>query len=98
MKKIYLALIALISLAPAASAQTMYDALDLAKDNYYGTARTMGMGNAVTAIGGDLGTIGLNPAGSAVFNYGQVEFSPGMSISKSATRFTLPSVDNPGDQ
>lgn len=84
-----------IGLAPlfAASAQNDVDfATRLGGNHYYGTARTLGMGNAVTAVGGDIGSIGINPAGSAVFNYGQVEFSPGMSFSKSATRFTLPSV------
>ncbi|MBQ3710867.1 MAG: hypothetical protein II891_00525 [Bacteroidales bacterium] len=81
MKKISLALLALISMGVAASAQTMYDALDLAKDNYYGTARTMGMGNAVTAIGGDLGSIGLNPAGSAVAGYSTFTISQGLTIS-----------------
>lgn len=66
----------------------------LGANQYYGTARTMGMGNAVTAVGGDLGTIGINPAGSAVFNYGQVEISPGLSITagQPQARFALPSA------
>ena len=53
----------------------------LGSNHYYGTARTMGMGNTVTAVGGDLGSIGINPAGSAVFNYGQIELSPGLNFS-----------------
>lgn len=66
----------------------------LGTNHYYGTARTMGMGNAVTAVGGDLGSIGINPAGSAVFNYGQVEISPGLSIATGNTsaRVSLPSA------
>lgn len=98
MKKIYLALIALISLAPAASAQTMYDALDLAKDNYYGTARTMGMGNAVTAIGGDLGTIGLNPAGSAVAGYSTFTITNGLTISSTRSSWAPAYNENGGEQ
>lgn len=35
----------------------------------------MAVGNAVTAIGGDIGTIGINPAGSAIANYGQFVIS-----------------------
>ena len=84
-----------IGLAPlfAASAQSDVDfAARIGGNQYYGTARTLGMGNAVTAVGGDLGSIGINPAGSAVFNYGQVEFSPGLSFANSAIRFSLPSA------
>lgn len=86
-----------VSLAPlAARAQSdVFFAERLGTNHYYGTARTIGMGNAVTAIGGDLGSIGINPAGSAVFNYGQVELSPGISISAAgptSTRMTLPSA------
>ena len=54
---------ALLSLAAvAAGAQTMYDGLTFSQNNYYGTARSIGMGNAMTAVGGDLGSIGINPA------------------------------------
>jgi hypothetical protein len=47
----------------------MYDGLTFSQNNYYGTARSIGMGNAMTAVGGDLGSIGINPAGSAVYNF-----------------------------
>lgn len=98
MKKISLTLIALISLGAAASAQTMYDALDLAKDNYYGTARTMGMGNAVTAIGGDLGSIGLNPAGSAVAGYSTFTISQGLTVSSTKSSWAPAYNENGGVQ
>ena len=50
----------------ALSAQDWQDARYFTENNYLGTARTLGMGNAVTAIGGDPGAVGFNPAGSAV--------------------------------
>lgn len=79
MKKIALA--ALLSLpAIAAGAQTFSDALLFSENNYYGTARTIAIGNAVTALGGDLGTVGINPAGSAVASYSQFTISPGLAI------------------
>ena len=56
----------------AALAQTAYDAFLFSETNYEGTARTVAMGNAFTALGGDLGSISLNPAGSAVAKYSQV--------------------------
>ncbi|MCR5561673.1 MAG: hypothetical protein K6F58_07675 [Bacteroidales bacterium] len=82
MKKAIFTLTALLFASMAvSSAQTMYDALDLGKDNYFGTARTLGMGNAVTAVGGDLGSVALNPAGSAVAGYSTFTISQGLSIS-----------------
>lgn len=69
------------------SAQNMYDAINVSRNEYYGTARSMGLGNAVTAVGGDLGMIGINPAGSAVANYGQFVVTPGLSISYVDARY-----------
>lgn len=70
----------LILAAVPVGAQTLSDALTFSEYNYYGTARTIGLGNAVTALGGDLGTIGINPAGSAVASYSQFTFTPGFSL------------------
>ena len=67
--------------AIAAGAQTMYDGLTFSQNNYYGTARSIGMGNAMTAVGGDLGSIGINPAGSAVAGYSQFTITPNLTIS-----------------
>ena len=63
MKKTAITLL-LIGMAVCAEAQTMYDALRFSENNYEGTARTMAMGNAFTALGGDLGSISINPAGN----------------------------------
>ena len=80
MKKTFIAICMMLS-ALVAGAQTMYDALTFSQNTYYGTARSMGMGNAMTAVGGDLGSIGINPAGSAVYNYSQFTISPNVTIS-----------------
>lgn len=64
-----------------AGAQTMYDGLNFSENNYYGTARSIGMGNAMTAVGGDLGSVGINPAGSAVAGYSQFTLTPNLTIS-----------------
>jgi len=80
MKKIFV-ILQFALLAISAGAQTMEDALTFGENRYYGTARTIGMGNAVTAVGGDLGSININPAGSAVAGYSQFTVSPGFAIS-----------------
>jgi len=71
-----------------AMAQNMYDAMTYSQNNYYGTARSMAMGNAVTAVGGDLGTIGINPAGSAVAGYSQFAVTPGLAISSVSASYS----------
>ena len=62
-------------------AQTAYDAWMFSENNYEGTARSVAMGNAFTALGGDLGSISINPAGSAVAGYSQISFTPSLTIS-----------------
>ena len=69
------------TLAVAAGAQTWQDALLFSENNYSGTARGVGMGNALTAIGGDAGSLTFNPAGSAVASYSQFEITPGFTFS-----------------
>lgn len=60
--------------------QTAYDALMLSENDYEGTARTAAMGNAFTALGGDLGAVTINPASSAVSRYSQITVTPGLSF------------------
>ncbi len=85
MKKILISAVVFAAVAISAGAQTMYDALTFGKDNYYGTARTIGLGNAITAIGGDLGTLSINPAGSAVAGYSQFTFSQGLAMASTSS-------------
>ena len=93
MKKIITSLAFLMFIAGLASGQTVSDALTFGSDNFYGTARTLGMGNAVTAIGGDLGTISFNPAGGSVSAFSQFEFSTGWTTSSSISSYA-PSYDS----
>lgn len=51
----------------------------------YGTARTMGMGNAFTALGADLTSATLNPAGIGMYVESDVSLSPMMQFTKSET-------------
>lgn len=85
----------LAAFAADAGAQTVADALKFSESNYYGTARSIAMGNAFTALGGDLGSITLNPAGAAVNSFSQVAFSPNISILSSSGKYNaMPSTVN----
>lgn len=72
----------------AASAQTYYDAYNFSREEFFGTARSVAMGNALTAVGGDIGSVAINPAGSAVAGYSQVTVTPGFSISMTTSQGT----------
>jgi hypothetical protein len=54
-----------------AQSQEIKDAVRYSQDNLNGTARFQAMSGAFGALGGDLSSIGINPAGSAVFSNNQ---------------------------
>ena len=57
MKKITMIALAMFT-AVGAGAQTIYDATNIAQKELNGTARFVGMGGAMGALGGDISTIG----------------------------------------
>ena len=59
MKKITMIALAMFT-AVGAGAQTIYDATNIAQKELNGTARFVGMGGAMGALGGDISTIGTN--------------------------------------
>lgn len=77
---------ALFTFANQANAQTAYDAFSYTRQDYEGTARSVAMGNAFTALGGDLGGISINPAGSGVYRYSEASFTFGLSSSSATGR------------
>lgn len=72
---------AVLAIGLSATAQNWEDGLRFSENEYEGTARTIAMGNAFTALGGDMGSLGINPAGSAVARRSQFTVTPGMNIS-----------------
>lgn len=82
-----------VAAAVAGHAQTAYDAFLFSENDYEGTARTVAMGNAFTALGGDLGSINLNPAGSAVAKYSQFSITPSLTFTANTTKGVSPYED-----
>ncbi len=76
-KKIILCSIGFIAVAPA-MAQDAYDAAILATEDLNGTARYVGMGGAVDALGADISTISSNPAGIGMFRHSELRTSFGI--------------------
>ena len=80
MKKIItLATLGLLVAAAPISAQTVYDAAKITGKDLNGTARFVGMGGAMGALGGDISTIGTNPAGIGIYRSNDIMTSFGFS-------------------
>lgn len=71
MKK-HLIAAAVVALPLAMMAQSALDGYTLSQTELRGTARFVSMGGAFTALGGDLSTLGQNPAGVGVYRSSEV--------------------------
>lgn len=75
-------------------AQSSYGAYLLGDYQRQGTARSVAMGNAMTALGGDLGAIAINPAATAVYKYNEVSITPAVtSVNTYCNYLGAPSTD-----
>lgn len=97
MKKIF-TLIAAVAATFSAYAQGPADALRYSQLSLEGSARTIAMGNAFTALGGDIGAISVNPAGSAVMRHSEVSLSPSVIFCNDGADCLGTSVTDRGSQ
>ena len=79
-------------LAGSAKAQTIYDAAKFTGKDLNGTARFVGMGGAMSALGGDISTIGTNPAGIGIYRSNDVMTT--FSFSAYGMESTYKGLDN----
>ncbi len=78
MKKYLFFATALLLIHTATNAQTEDHALRFSSQNPTGTARSIGLGGAMGALGGDYSAIGINPAGIAVYRSSEFSFTPSL--------------------
>lgn len=71
-----------------ASAQDESDALRYSSLSPQGTARSIGIGGAVGAIGGDFTSLSVNPAGIGVYRSSELTFTPSLKLNNSDSRYT----------
>ena len=83
-KYIYLAAAALVAV-PAFAQETYLDT-KLVENDLNGTARYVGMGGAMEALGADISTISTNPAGLGLFRKSQVTLSGGLLMQTGAKK------------
>ena len=78
MKKLYTIAVMMVAAMPL-EAQETYENAKIATEDLNGTARYVGMGGALEALGADISTIGSNPAGIGVFRKSNVSVSFGLN-------------------
>ena len=94
MERIYLTVASLAFTSFVAVAQETYENTKLIDNDLNGTARYVGMGGAMEALGADLSTIGTNPAGLGLFRKGKADFSFGLVNQTGMNKFNSLSKTN----
>lgn len=74
-------------LSMGVGAQTQYDAARLMGSELNGTARFVGMGGAMSALGGDISVIGTNPAGIGIYRSNDISVSFGLNNTATKSNF-----------
>ena len=94
MKRIYLTVASLAFTSFVAVAQETYENTKLIDNDLNGTARYVGMGGAMEALGADLSTIGTYPAGLGLFRKGKADLSFGLVNQTGMNKFNSLSKTN----
>jgi len=84
-----LILVVFIILSIQLFSQSVYtdNSLLFSQNNYKGTARFVGMGGAFGALGGDLGSLSINPGGVGVFQSSELVFSPSLLLDNTESTY-----------
>ena len=69
------------------NAQNMYNVSSMFDNDLNGTARYVGMGGAMSALGADLSTMGSNPAGMAMYRRNDVSLTAGVNFNTAKADF-----------
>ena len=86
MKKIILAVYGLLMVLNM-NGQNAYDAERILNHELNGTARFVGMGGAMSALGGDISVMGSNPAGIGIFRSNDMSVSFGFNSTETESNF-----------
>ena len=85
LKYIYSFLFALLPFI--AFSQTDLDALRYSRLQSIGSGRTMAVGGAFGALGGDFSVLSTNPAGIATYRHSEISLTPSMVLNQTASSF-----------
>lgn len=93
MKNIYLLIFACIT-GIQINAQNISDVVRYSSIDQIGTARTLGVGSAFGAMGGDFSVININPAGIADYRISEFTFTPSLRGYKTDAWFVKDASNN----
>lgn len=94
MKKRTIAWALALLIGTTAGAQTVYDAMNITQKELNGTARFVGMGGAMGALGGDLSTMNTNPAGIGIYRSCDVATTLSYNILSTSSEYMNNRFDN----
>lgn len=80
--------------ALSAAAQETYENARLIEDDLNGTARYVGMGGAMDALGAEISTMSSNPAGVGMFRHSNISVSGGLVVQQGGADFRNGSTTN----
>ena len=87
MKKLYMSVVVLSLFGMPTMAQETYENTKLVDNDLNGTARYVGMGGAMEALGADISTMSSNPAGIGLFRKSKIDMSLGLVSQQDAVKF-----------
>lgn len=94
MKKYILVASLLLLSIGGAKAQTLYDGVLFSQKDLSGTARFVGMGGALGALGADISTMGVNPAGIGLYRSNDANFTVGYTNTQVKSNYLGNKYDN----
>lgn len=87
MKLKYIYSVALTFLVSWTFGQTDIDALRYSRLQVIGSGRTMAVGGAFGALGGDFTTLSTNPAGIATYRHSEVSLTPSFALNNTSSNY-----------
>ena len=86
MKK-FINIFALLFAAVQLNAQSTYDVIPIFNNDLTGTARFVGMGGAMSALGGDISVMSTNPAGIGIYRSNDLNASLSLGTLNTDSKF-----------
>lgn len=93
MRKLFLLSVLAFSIVGVAQAQGEIDAFKLSRNDLTGTARSVSMGGAFGALGGDISAIAINPAGIGVYRSSEIVTTLNFQNTKTETELNLGKIN-----
>lgn len=94
MKQVSLLLLATVFSFGAVKAQGEMDAYKYSRNDLTGTARSVAMGGAFGALGGDISGISINPAGIGIYRNSEIVTTLNFQNTKTETESNLGKIDD----